>query len=300
MPADPVRAAALEILERLEREGHTLDHYLNALVSPEQFPQRRDRNLIYALVYGVARWRLQLDWIIAQFSRIPLSKIEATVITILRLALFQIFHLQRVPPSAAVNTAVALTRERVGARATGFVNAVLRNAFRQKSGIVYPDPRTEPIQALSVTQAHPEWLVRRWIERHGMDQAERLCRANNQIAPLTLRVNTIKASREALIGQLRTAGYAAEATPFSPWGVHVGGRDAGVLQSDVFRQGWFQVQDEAAQLVAMILAPRPGETSTRRLCRSRWQERQPGANDGKQGAHRGRRPRDRQTGRPGK
>ena len=138
MPADPVRAVALEILDRLEREGHTLDYYLSTLVPPEQFPQRRDRNLIYALVYGVARWRLQLDWIITQFSRIPLSKIEATVISILRLALFQIFHLQRVPPSAAVNTAVAMTRERVGARATGFVNAVLRNALRRKSGIVYP------------------------------------------------------------------------------------------------------------------------------------------------------------------
>jgi 16S rRNA (cytosine967-C5)-methyltransferase len=259
MPADPVRATALDILDRLEAEGHTLEFYLQTLAPSDQFSQQRDRNLIFALVYGVSRWRAQLDWIIAQFSRIPASKIDTAVTNILRMALFQVFHLERVPPSAAVNTAVALTRQRVGARATGFVNAVLRNVLRRRGQIRYPDPKSEPTLALSVGHAHPQWMIQRWVDRYGFHVTESICRANNRMAPLTLRANTLTVNRAQLIDHLRRAGFTAEATLFSPWGVLVGGRDARVLQSEAFAQGWFQVQDEAAQLVSLILDARPGQ-----------------------------------------
>ena len=122
------RQIALSVLNRVDQEGKTLDRVLLALPPGEDDLSRRDRSLLNAIVYGVLRWRGRLDHVLAHFSHSPLGRVHHAVLNILRLGLFQIISLDRIPVSAAVNTAVELTKKNQSARAAGFVNALLRKA----------------------------------------------------------------------------------------------------------------------------------------------------------------------------
>ena len=160
-----------------------------------ELPDRRDRDLFNALVFGVLRWRGRLDYILTRFSKLPPAKIEPAVINILRIGL-QVVHLTRVPPSAAVNTAVNLAKSLASPRAAAFVNAVLRKAAAEHGRVVFPDFTRTPAKALAAEASFPEWLLERWLDRYGpgSDGARALCESINAIPPLTLRANTLKTS----------------------------------------------------------------------------------------------------------
>lgn len=252
---DNARKNALMILNRLNSEQETLDNLVENVVMAD----RRDRALFNALVYGVLRWRAKLDWIIAHFSKTPPDKIDPQILNILRLGLFQILYLDRVPDSAAVNTAVEMAKPIAAIWTVRFVNGLLRNAIRHHKDVVYPDIDKNPIAALSVNKSFPEWLIRRWVERFGVEETETLCDAMNAVAPLTLRVNTLKTNREALIAAVRDDVENAEITPYSPTGIFCHNLKKPISEMTAFENGWFQVQDEAAQLAVYLLDPRPGE-----------------------------------------
>lgn len=258
--SDP-RKSALFILNELNRGDLTLDRLISDhFDSPDrQRLSRRDRNLAYAIIYGVLRWRGRLDWVISRFSRDRIEKIDPVVLNILRIALFQILYLNRVPESAAVNTSVELAKISAPPWVVRFVNGLLRNAIRNINGIEWPDESTDPLLWLSVDQSFPQWLVRRWIDRFGYDETRSLCFFMNSIAPLTLRTNTLKISRDRLTGRLQQASETVTLTDFSPEGVALDGAERAVHELPGFGDGYFQVQDEAAQLVAHVLSPEPGE-----------------------------------------
>lgn len=252
---DNARKNALTILNRLNSGQQTLDSLVENVVMED----RRDRALLNALVYGVLRWRAKLDWIIARFSKTPPAKIDPRILNILRLGLFQIMYLDRVPDSAAVNTAVELAKPVAATRTVGFVNGLLRNAIRHHKDIAYPDVDKNPVSALSVNKSFPEWLIRRWLERFGIEETEKLCDAMNAVAPLTLRVNTLKTNREALTTAIQSDVEKAEITPYSPTGIFCVNLKKTVSDMTAFQNGWFQVQDEAAQLAVYLADPQPGE-----------------------------------------
>ena len=149
----------------------------------------RDRALATDLVTGTLRWQGQLDCVIEHFSKRPLAKLDFEVVQILRLAAYQLLHLDRVPAAAAVNDAVAMTRRARKASAAGLVNAVLRGISRNSHRLPLPPrpPDGDPVLYLSQTLSHPAWLARRWLDRYGFDNAERWEQFNNSPAPLTLR-----------------------------------------------------------------------------------------------------------------
>jgi len=259
MPFD-ARKVALETLNTLDRGRRTLDNILEGIPAEDISASKRDRALFQTLVFGVLRWRGRLDFIITHFSSTRFDKIDPRVLNILRLALFQIIYLERVPDSAAVNTGVELAKACVAPWVVGYVNAVLRKAARGYQTISFPDMAKNTIGATAVNKSFPEWIIRRWINRYGPDDTATLCDALNTIPTITIRTNTLKTSPRELAKVLANEADQIKPTLYSPDGVTFVNPATSIPMLSGFKNGWFQVQDEAAQLVSILLNPQPGET----------------------------------------
>jgi 16S rRNA (cytosine967-C5)-methyltransferase len=232
----------------------------------------RDRALTAEIVTGTLRWRGQLDALIAHFGRRPVARLDPEILTILRLTVYQILHLARVPAAAATNDAVALARHARKTSAAGFVNAVLRAIVRERSALPLPQrppadilaristdrsARTSALEYLTVTLSHPDWLAARWLDRLGFDRAAHWEHFNNAAAPLTLRANTLKTTAGELGRRLRDCGVATTPTTYAPEGLVV--VEGNPLRTDLADTGVFTVQDEASQLVAALASPQRGD-----------------------------------------
>lgn len=258
MKSDP-RTTAMEILNALETGRRTLDDIVRTALNRRILPEKRDRALATTLIYGVLRRRMTLDWVIRQLSSTAFEKIDPAIRTILRLGLYQLLFLDKIPDHAAVNSAVNSAKIMTNPRLANYVNGVLRAAVRQRDSLVYPDEAADPVKWLSVTRSFPEWMVQRWITRYGLADTIRYCDMINRIPPITVRVNTLKTVyarvRDALgreVDRIEDGRYSPDALSFySPKG--------SVDELESFSGGWFQVQDEAAQLVCRLLDPQPGE-----------------------------------------
>src|SRR5512136_1562525 len=261
MKVDTPRDFALRVLNDLSSKPGFSSSSLDNLFKSRHHLGERDRAFISQLVQGSIRWRARLDWTIGQISDSPLRKISIPVLNILRLALYQVFFLDRVPESAAVNEAVKQAKRRHPPYIVSFVNAVLRKACRNKNQISFPDRDKTPVDYLSVFHSYPEWLVRKWIREWGTDFAEALLEAQNRIPALTVRSNPLKINRGDLIRRLEDeSGIVGKATPYSPQGVRLEDFRGRVDQHKAFQDGLFQVQDEAAQLTSILLSPAAGES----------------------------------------
>jgi 16S rRNA (cytosine967-C5)-methyltransferase len=254
----PARVAALRVLREVARgnvqPAAVLAREHRALSDP------RDRALTTEIVTGTLRWQRALDAAIAGAAARALDTVDADVLLILRLSLYQLLHLDRVPASAVVDDAVSLTRGAGQGRATGFVNGVLRTLSRARGQLGLPSrpqpgaPRQDALAYLGVTQSHPDWLVARWLDRYGFEPTAAWTEFNNATPAVTLRANRLVISRDALRRELYEEAE-LDTTPgrYAPDALIVhGGRlpDA---------RGRFTIQDEASQLVPLLLGARPGE-----------------------------------------
>lgn len=215
----------------------------------------RERSFLMDLVYGVLRRRYTLDWSFGEFLKKP-AGLSPHTLNNLRLAAYQILF-TRVPEWAAVNEAVEIEKKKGRPEV---INAVLRNLLRKPSQlrINLDEVRKKgPVQHIALATSHPQWMVKRWVNRFGEKEALELTEANNRVPPFTLRVNTLKVTRHDMIRRLSDRGIHAKPTSFSPDGITM----------DYFRllrefpefRDFLIVQDEAAQLVTYLLDPRPGE-----------------------------------------
>lgn len=254
------RQAAFDILGRVFGGGAYADIILQKELNGLTV---EDRPLATEIVYGVLRWQIRIDFIIDAFSSIKTRKLEHRVLNSLRIGVYQLLFLSGVPSSAAVNESVNLIKSgskgvTPGAKKTGFVNAVLRKIDSQREAIVFPDLKTDPQRHISVVYSHPEWMIRRWTTRYGIDAAARLCNANQTRPGKTVRANTIIISRDDLIKALEEAGFKVRKTVFSPDGIEVIEAPASKTLDPVDPR--FYIQDEASQLIARLVCPEPGET----------------------------------------
>jgi 16S rRNA (cytosine967-C5)-methyltransferase len=254
------RTTALEILNQLDNSDKTLDILLDQSHQKKKFAYKKDRALLQAIVFGVLRYKKRLDWIIEHYSNVPLAKINPIVLNILRIGLFQIIYLDRIPVSASVNTSVDLTKMFAPVWTVKFVNAVLRNAASSFDSIPFPDPEKDIPENISVRKSFPKWLIQRWYERFGKNKTEALCDAVNTIAPITIRTNSLRTTREKLFKSLESEVGEIWITPVSGDGISFLNPRSMISDLIAFRLGWFQVQDEAAQLMTGLLEPRPRET----------------------------------------
>jgi 16S rRNA (cytosine967-C5)-methyltransferase len=254
------RKTSLYILNTLDQGNKTLDSILDEVLSQHAFFSKKDRALLQAIVYGVLRWRAKLDWVIEYFSKTRLSHVDPKVMNILRIALFQIIFLDRIPVSAAVNTSVEIAKSLAAPYVIRFVNGLLRNAARNYKQVPFPDENMDPVSALAVKKSFPKWLLERWLDRFGLEETVLLCDAINKIPPLTVRCNTLKIRRETLLKLLEKDVEKIECTGHAPDGAFFFNPKKSISDIKAFEDGLFQVQDEAAQLVTFLLNPKPGET----------------------------------------
>lgn len=252
------RQIAFDLLRQNHDDRFPLDHWLDQAEPLLKGLSRADRALVHALVYGTLRWQGRLDFIIDHLVEKP-GKIDPRARIILRLALFQLQHMDRIPDSAAVHSAVELAKKNRLQWATGFINGLLRQAIRRPA-LPWPDAATTPDMALSVNLSFPRWLTARWLERWSEEEVRRLCEAINTVPAITLRTNTLKTDRATLMGAIQEKATNIQPTVYAPEGITLSALATPIPQWPSFQQGWFQVQDEAAQLVVHMLAPQPGET----------------------------------------
>jgi 16S rRNA (cytosine967-C5)-methyltransferase len=215
----------------------------------------RDRALAGEIATGTLRWQGAFDHVIAAFAGRPTARLDAEVLAILRISIFQLLHLDRVPAAAVVNDAVELAGKAGKRSAAGFVNALLRRVSRERAQL--PLPEAPPIDLLAITLSHPRWLAERWLARHGFDAAEAWARFDNRPAPLTLRANRLRTTRDALTSDLEQAGVTTQPARFAPDGVIV--TSGNPLLTPLAHSGAFFVQDETSQLVGVFVAATAGE-----------------------------------------
>ena len=259
--ADDARKTALSVLNTLDKGRRTLDSVMDDVLEKTPPLPARDKGLIYALVYGVLRWRGNLDWIIAHFSKTPLKRIDPGVLNILRVGLFQIKFLDRIPDSAAINTSVEMTKSFAAPWVVGYVNATLRSAAKKYQAVPFPKLSKDPVIAIASKKSFPKWLIARWVNRLGIEETLALCDAINTIPPITVRTTSLKCDREKLINLLESDVEHIDKTRYSSDGIFFSNPRKPISEIHAFEQGWFQVQDEAAQLVTLLLNPLPGETA---------------------------------------
>ena len=251
------RGTAVKILNRIERSDAYLDKLLDAELRSEDMNEL-DKGLMNEIVTGVVRWQLKLDWVLTGFFHGNFTKAETNIKNALRVALYQILFLDKVPASAAVNEGVEFIKRLRGQKIADLVNAVLRNIIRNLENIRYPDPNEDRNRHLSVVESHPAWLVNRWVARFGYDEAKLLLAANNRRPDLTLRVNRLKIQFDYFLSQLTQFQIQFTRSTYLENFVRVQ-HMAGIGGSEMFRQGFFSVQDESGGLAVKLLDPQPGE-----------------------------------------
>lgn len=256
----PARVAAYQVLLAVSGGRANLPDALasaNAALRDD-----RDRTLTAQIAIGVQRWRASLDYLIEHFSKRSIERLDPEVVEILRLSAFQMLHLSRVPAAAVVDDAVTLTKRAGKRSASGLVNAVLRSLSRHRHALPWPPRPVDPtderaaLRYLGVTLSHPTWLVRRWLQRYGFRSTEDWLRFDNTAAPVTIRANLLRNTRDELCQRLQHAGTSATPTRFAPDGLILSGGQA--LRGQGLDAGWFVVQDEASQLVSILPGPTPG------------------------------------------
>lgn len=258
-PFDRVRMLAWSLLRQVESSRAFADSLLDRTFSQNPSLKPVDRAFIMELFLGTLRWRGRLDAAIESAYGQPLKKIDPRLLHLLRLATYQVLFLNRVPDSAAVNESVLLARAVFkNEKTAGFVNAVLRAIARNKNQETFPRRESDFVKHIARAFSHPQWMVERWVREFGAEVAGKIAAANNRRPPLTVRVNTLKTSRESLGQQFGSRGMGVFPTPFSPEGL-VLEESLFIAEDDLFKKGMYFVQDEASQIVSHFLAPQPGE-----------------------------------------
>lgn len=250
------REVALLTLNTCERQGGWSDGVLKKQLAQAGLDSR-DAALATQICFGVLQNRLLLDFYLSRFSNIPLKRMESKVVQLLRIGLYQMLFLTRIPHSAAVNSAVELTRQHCkNPRASGMVNGILR-ALERSLDRLPTIPQEDEAGYLSTLYSHPDWLVKRWLEQLGAEETASLLAANNTAPPITAQVNTCRISSVALLGRLSEVGVDVQMHPWLKDCLII--RDTGDLERlDTFRDGLFYIQDPASRLAVSAAGVQPG------------------------------------------
>nr|WP_099476908.1 16S rRNA (cytosine(967)-C(5))-methyltransferase RsmB [Paenibacillus ihbetae] len=253
-PASP-RELAMHVLTQVEQEGAYSNLLLNTALQKAAL-SKSDAGLATELIYGTISRLNTLDYFLDKYVNKGTRKLQPWVRALLRLSLYQIIYLDRIPDHAVVSEAVNLAKRRGHQGISGMVNGVLRNILRQKESLAIPAD-LPAAKRISLQHSHPEWLVERWISQYGPETAEAICAANNEPPAVSVRVNTTMISREEMLKEMEGHGLQAAPSTLSPYGIVVKGAGNMAL-TDWYREGMISIQDESSMLVAEAVAPEPG------------------------------------------
>ncbi|MDP3684817.1 MAG: transcription antitermination factor NusB, partial [Ignavibacteria bacterium] len=251
-----VRGNAVKILNRVERTDAYLDKLLDKELCNTDF-SGQDKALLYEIVHGVIRWMGRLDWILSGFYKGQFSKAIPILKNALRVALYQIMFLDKVPEYAAVNEAVEFVKKLQGQKPADITNAILRNILKSKDSLRYPDPQQDEIGYLSTFYSHPTWIIKRWLPRFGRAATEALLAANNERPVLTSRVNSKKVTLPEFENLLCSVNLKFVKGRYYPEFIKLTNL-SNIRQWQYFTEGYFNVQDESASLACRLLNVKPG------------------------------------------
>ena len=220
----------------------------------------RDKAFLKRVTEGTLERRIQIDYILDQFSRVPAASMKPFIRNLLRLSVYQLFFMDSVPDAAVCNEAVKLAGKRGFRSLSGLVNGVLRNIARNRDRICWPDQEKEPVGFLSVKYSVPLWLVEKLLSERGRERTERILESFLVPAPVTIRIRQELGSpeREELISRMRQTGAAAEPHPYHPFAYTLRGAE-GISSLPGFSEGLFMVQDTSSMLVCEAAGIRPGQ-----------------------------------------
>jgi 16S rRNA (cytosine967-C5)-methyltransferase len=252
------RGIAVKILNRIERTDSYLDKLLDVELRSDELNDL-DKRFLTELTHGVVRWKTRLDFIIEQFCKNKFAMQDPNIRNAMKVALYQILFLSKIPHAAAVNEAVEFVKKIRGQKAANLVNAVLRNIIRNLNKLPTPDHETDPVQYLSIMYSHPSWMVKRWVDRYGLYETEQLLSANNERPTIVVRANTLKTTADELVKLFEERNIRNTRSKYLENFIKVG-HLSGIYNLDLFEKGYFSVQDESSGLVVKLLDPKPGET----------------------------------------
>ncbi|MDD4801612.1 MAG: 16S rRNA (cytosine(967)-C(5))-methyltransferase RsmB [Syntrophomonas sp.] len=261
--SDP-RELALEIVFNVLEKGAysniALDQYLkkSTLIA-------ENRHMVTEIVNGTIRMKKHLDWVLDLFLRQPLDKQNPWLRNSLRIGLYQMFFMEKIPDYAAVDGAVNLCRQKTGAKLAGVANGVLRNISRSRATIKYPQP-PDGVNYLAAYYSQPEWLVERLIKDYGIQDARITLQYFNERPSLVLRNNDLLGNRDDLISSLKQEEIYCQISPNTPWGLQVEAMGKSVEDILAFKAGRFYIQNEGSMLAVAILKPEAGETIADLCC----------------------------------
>ncbi len=249
------REVVLKGLYRIEMEDAYTNQILKEILSGDGVALV-DRGFVTELLTGVVRHRLRLDYVIERFSKIKLKKLSPWVHLILRMGIYQILFLERVPDSAACNESVKLARRYANGGAQGFVNGLLRTVTREKENI--PLPMENP-ERTSVAYSCPLWLTEKLIQQYGSEITEKILSSSHEKHPISIRVNRLSTNAEMLKKRLAEEGVQTSLDEENANRLFVEGA-LNVNQSSAYKEGLYTIQNSSSMTAVEVLDPRPGET----------------------------------------
>ena len=250
------RQTAFDVLLKIERDGAYSNLALNNAIRESRL-SGVDSAFVSALVYGALERQITLDYVIKQYSKIPLRKIEIKTKIILRMGLYQLLFMDKVPESAAVNESVNLAKKQRLQKSSGFINGILRSVTRANPPYTLPDEK-DKIYRLSIEYSVPQDLVRLWFNSYGELNAEELLKSLSGRPPLFIRVNTLKTDRAALKAELESEGVICEDVPANENALSLS-RTGSLERLSAYKNGLFHVQDLSSQLCVGFLSPMQGD-----------------------------------------
>jgi 16S rRNA (cytosine967-C5)-methyltransferase len=245
----------MEILTRVEQEQAYSNLLLNQSLLKHPL-ERADASLATELVYGTIQRLNTLDYLLSRFVAKGVQKLEPWVRSLLRMSLYQILYLDRIPEHAVVNEAVNLAKRKGHSGISGMVNGVLRNVLRHRNELVIPTG-LPPVERIALTHSHPQWMVSAWITRFGEEIAERICAANNEAPNVSIRVNRQRSNREQLLQKLTDEGILVRPSELAPAGI-IAENVGNIAFTSWYKEGLVSIQDESSMLVAEAVNPGPG------------------------------------------
>ena len=254
---DIARETALKILYKIDEEKAYSNIVLNSEIKKQKEKlQRKDIGLISEIVYGVTTWRITLDEIIEKYSKIKLKKISKWILNILRMSIYQIIFLDKIPKAAAVNEGVNLAKKYGNRGSIGFVNAVLRKVDKKDYTGLFEEK--DNIKRISITTSMPEWIILE-LKKEGVsiEKIEEICKNSNIRPSISVRINNLKINKQELKEKMQEKGIKTEDGILNDFLILNNIKD--IENMEEFTQGYFTVQDEVAGLTALVLNPQPGE-----------------------------------------
>lgn len=253
---DKTREIALKALYEIEKEDTYSNIELDKMIKAnKQILNSKDIGLISEIVYGVTSWKLTLDEIIKMHSKVKIKKISTWILNILRMGIYQIIFLDKIPKSAAVNESVNLSKKYGHKASSNFVNAILRKVDENDYKKLFKIE--DDIERISKTTSMPEWIVKKLLDNNSKEIVEEVCKNLNLKPKTTIRINALKTNKKEFVEKLKEQNIEYEETNIDKFLIL--NKVKNIENLELFKEGLFTIQDLSAGLTAITLAPKPNE-----------------------------------------